>query len=706
MRLGLPLLALPLLYAQITLISPQVVWKPGDTLSNPWSGGLHAPQFSTIDLNGDNQDELVVFDRMDNRLLVFERQGLNWRYCPELSLYFPSFLRPHHWMLLRDYDGDGDKDLFTATPTGSNIRVWRNVSPSGSPPLYQLAYDTLKSTYYSYTTYLYSGYIDLPGITDIDGDGDLDLLVYEVLGTLIEWHRNKAIELLGRRDTLILELASGCWGHVYENYDYTSNQFSFSTYYCGPGQRPQRPQHSGGSLLPIQLNGDTLIDLIVGDFGPPFLIAGYNTGTRTIAHIDPATAQSPYPPSAPAIMPDFPAAFYEDVTGDGKPDLLVANNDGLAGTDRHSVWLYPNVGRVDSPAWAPPIIGWLHNTMLDIGTGAHPTFADLNGDGYPDLILSCRQTYQPSGPIPQAWLFLGNAQGFTLADSNWLNLPQYTGLLAPIFTAGDIDQNGRIDLLMGNSSGTIWRWEATAPNALSFQLLSQSFLTTSSEAAPLLYDIDNDGDLDLIVGTRNGRLSLFTNQNGNFQLVTDFLGQIEVRDTLSTLLGFARPALLPVAGSAPLLLVGNLTGFLRLYQPDWTAPTAPWPLLGDLANVIPFGTFTSPSTWAFSDSSWIAVGIRRGGVILARLDHSTALLPPSKPSSSASTYTLTPTQNGLYIHTTTPLTLTLLNASGQILWETRLSQPTFIERPLTPGLYLLRILNQNQVSIHRLLWME
>jgi hypothetical protein len=431
MRLGLPLLALPLLYAQITLISPQVVWKPGDTLSNPWSGGLHAPQFSTIDLNGDNQDELVVFDRMDNRLLVFERQGLNWRYRPELSLYFPPFLRPHHWMLLRDYDGDGDKDLFTATPTGSNIRVWRNVSPSGSPPLYQLAYDTLKSTYYSYTTYLYSASIDLPGIIDIDGDGDLDLLVYEVLGTLIEWHRNKAIELLGRRDTLILELASGCWGHVYENYDYTSNQFSFSTYYCGPGQRSQRPQHSGGSLLPIQLNGDTLIDLIVGDFGPPFLIAGYNTGTRTIAHIDPATAQSPYPPSAPAIMPDFPAAFYEDVTGDGKPDLLVANNDGLAGTDRHSVWLYPNVGRVDSPAWAPPIIGWLHNTMLDIGTGAHPTFADLNGDGYPDLILSCRQTYQPSGPIPQAWLFLGNAQGFTLADSNWLNLPQYTASSPP-----------------------------------------------------------------------------------------------------------------------------------------------------------------------------------------------------------------------------------------------------------------------------------
>jgi len=603
-----------LTYAQIAPTFPQVVWKPGDTLYNAWAGGLHAPQFSTIDLTADGQPELIAFDRMDNRLLVFEKQSPQWRYRPDLSFYFP---RLTHWMLLRDYDGDGDKDLFTASPVGSNVRVYRNIHPTGSPPFWQLTYDTLKSTYYGYTTALYSGAIDIPGITDIDGDGDVDFLVYEVLGTLIEWHRNKAIELLGRPDTLILELASGCWGHITEVYNQSTNEFSFSTSTCGPGQRQLRTQHAGGSLLPIQLNGDTLIDIIVGDFGPPYLIAGYNTGTRTIAHIDPATAQAPYPLFAPAVMPDFPAAYYEDVTGDGKPDLLVANNDGLAGTDRHSVWLYLNVGRVDSPAWAPPIIGWLHNTMIDIGTGAHPTFADLNRDGYPDLILTCRQTYTPTGPSTQAWLFWGGPSGFTLADSNWLNLPQFANLIAPIFTTGDIDGNGRLDLLMGTSTdaitGAIWRWEETSPASNNFQLLSRSFLSVSSEAAPLLYDIDNDGDLDLLVGTRNGRLALFTNQNGAFQLLTDYLGQIEVRDTLSTLLGYARPAILPIPGAGPLLLVGNITGFLRVYQPDWSSPTAAWPSVGDLSVVIQPGTFTSPSTWAFNDSTWLAIGLRRGG---------------------------------------------------------------------------------------------
>ena len=692
-----------LTYAQIAPTFPQVVWKPGDTLYNAWAGGLHAPQFSTIDLTADGQPELIAFDRMDNRLLVFEKQSPQWRYRPDLSFYFP---RLTHWMLLRDYDGDGDKDLFTASPVGSNVRVYRNIHPTGSPPFWQLTYDNLKSTYYGYTTALYSGAIDIPGITDIDGDGDVDFLVYEVLGTLIEWHRNKAIELLGRPDTLILELASGCWGHITEVYNQSTNEFSFSTSTCGPGQRQLRTQHAGGSLLPIQLNGDTLIDIIVGDFGPPYLIAGYNTGTRTIAHIDTATAQAPYPLFAPAVMPDFPAAYYEDVTGDGKPDLLVANNDGLAGTDRHSVWLYLNVGRVDSPAWAPPIIGWLHNTMIDIGTGAHPTFADLNRDGYPDLILTCRQTYTPTAPITQAWLFWGGPSGFTLADSNWLNLPQFANLIAPIFTTGDIDGNGRLDLLMGTSTdaitGAIWRWEETSPASNNFQLLSRSFLSVSSEPAPLLYDIDNDGDLDLLVGTRNGRIALFTNQNGAFQLLTDYLGQIEVRDTLSTLLGYARPAILPIPEAGTFLLVGNITGFLRVYQPDWSSPTAAWPSVGDLSVVIQPGTFTSPSTWAFNDSIWLAVGLRRGGVTLYRLDSfATSFASLQAP---AHTYRLTRTETGFYLHTTTPLTLTLLTPLGQTLWETTSSQPTFFEKPHTPGLYLLRITDKNHIFTHRLLW--
>ena len=45
----------------------------GDTLSNPWVGGLTAPQWSPIDFDFDGDEDLFAFDRDGSRLLAFER---------------------------------------------------------------------------------------------------------------------------------------------------------------------------------------------------------------------------------------------------------------------------------------------------------------------------------------------------------------------------------------------------------------------------------------------------------------------------------------------------------------------------------------------------------------------------------------------------------------------------------------------------------
>lgn len=587
---------------------------------NAWTGGWNAPQFSCIDLDGDGQEELLAFDRTDNSLLVFRRVAGSWQYLPLADTLFP---KPHlaGWVLLRDADGDGDKDLFTNR--NSNIRIFRNLAPPGAPPRWWPWYDTLYSTYYGYTTPLYASSIDIPALVDVDSDGDLDVLVYEVLGVLIEWHRNQAQELFARRDTLVLSLQSACWGHVYEEYDYQTNDFSFQPYFCGPGQRLEgglslgRTYHSGGTLLVTDLDGNGLKDLIVGDYGPPYLIAGFNAGTLDIAHIPPSTAIAHYPPGNPVALPTFPAAYYEDVTGDGKPDLIVANNDPLAGEDSRSVWMYENIGQVNSPAWAPPQVGWLHTTQLDVGTAAHPTLADLNRDGFLDLILSCEGHYTPNGSRTRAFLLQGGPGGLTLADTNWLSLSSYT-LRNPVFAAGDLDNDGRTDLIAGTSTGAFWHWEELSPGAVNFSLVTQNFagLSGSPYGAPLLYDYDGDGDLDLIAGARNGRLSLYRQDAGGaFTLVTDFLGRIEVRDTLSTLLGFARPALVDLdTNGVPELLVGNLTGFLQVYLPDWSQPTVRWTLAGDLSQFGPGVRRASPTTHITADSTVLLVGGLRGGV--------------------------------------------------------------------------------------------
>ncbi|MCS7189210.1 MAG: T9SS type A sorting domain-containing protein [Bacteroidia bacterium] len=662
-----------------------------DTLINAWAGGWNAPQISKVDIDGDGVEELFCFDRTDGRISIFRLAGQRWYWMPEADTLLPPALS--QWVLLRDYDSDGDKDLFTNVQ--SYIRVFQNIATPGNAPKWKLLHDTLISDYSGFPTYLYSGSIDIPAICDVDNDGDVDLLVYEVLGALIEWHKNHALEELGRSDTLVLRLQSSCWGHVYEVYDYAQNVFSFQPYTCGAGQREENPlplrvHHAGGTILPIDLNGDGLRDLIVGDDGPPYLIAGINTGSLQIAHIEPSTAITPYPPQFPLFLPSFPSSYYEDVTGDGKPDLICANNSGLTGEDNLSIWLYENTNRIDSPNWAPPVVGWLQNTQLDAGTAAHPTLADINRDGYPDLILSSEGYYRSGTSKSRAFLYWGTPTGFELADSNWLNLPQYANLRNPIFAVEDIDGNGKLDLIAGTSTGELWRWEENTSGAMNFSLITQSFggITGPPFAAPLLYDYDNDGDLDLIIGGRNGRLSLYRQDAPlSFSLITNFLGQIDMRDTLSTLIGFARPALSDLNQDGIYeLMVGNLTGFLRVFLILSATPSASWPMVAD----IPYrgGKRASPTTWIRPDSSLCIIGNAKGGAHAFVLERTSGT-------------TLSPTPalyNPPYVMSQSPLSIVLLSSgrgevyslSGQKLFS--FEGHGHIPLPSLPeGVYLLRL---------------
>ena len=58
---------------------------------------------------------------------------------------------------------------------------------------------------------------DYPAIVDLDGDGDLDILTFGVLGTFIEKHRNLSVERFGHRDSLVFEKTDPCWGRVAES---------------------------------------------------------------------------------------------------------------------------------------------------------------------------------------------------------------------------------------------------------------------------------------------------------------------------------------------------------------------------------------------------------------------------------------------------------------------------------------------------------
>ena len=68
----------------------KLILSNGDTLANGFAGGLNNPQIFNIDINGDNQIDLLVFDRDGSRWIPFEWNLNHWKYVPQWIKLFPS----------------------------------------------------------------------------------------------------------------------------------------------------------------------------------------------------------------------------------------------------------------------------------------------------------------------------------------------------------------------------------------------------------------------------------------------------------------------------------------------------------------------------------------------------------------------------------------------------------------------------------------
>lgn len=609
------LLTIPTVGAQwdVTFQGAVPVVRNGAPLRMPWAGGLNFVQISDIDLNGDGLKDLFLFDRSGNIVTTLLNNG-----SPGTAAYShvrlsapPSFFDElHDWVLLRDYNCDGKDDVFTYTQAG--FGVYRNTS-SGNVLSFEQVSNRVSSRYVSPSgagtvANLYVSQVDLPSIDDIDGDGDLDVLTFSLLGSYMEYHKNLSMELYGTCDSLTFELRNKCWGFFSENFSNNSVTLNVPCDFNVPNpeigewetDRPVTPgeederAHAGSTTLALDLNGDGVMEALLGDISFNNVLALYNGGTVEEALI--TSEDTLFPVYDVSVnLPVFPGCFYEDVNNDGLRDLLISPNATSLSENINSLWYFRNTGTDAAPVFERVQRDLFQDQMIDVGEGAFPVFFDHDRDGLLDLIVANHGYHSQAGAyIGSLALFrnTGTATSpqFTLLTNDYMGLST-SGIGMSMYPAfGDLDGDGDEDLYIGDLQGRLHAYRNTGGTGTAqFELWSPALTDASGAvidvgqfATPVFYDLDGDGLLDMLVGERNGNLNHYRNSGTAafpaWTLVSETAGGVSTVEWWNVT-GYSVPTVVELPGGQTELLLGSESGWIYQYTDLDPAAGSTWTLV-------------------------------------------------------------------------------------------------------------------------------
>lgn len=417
------------------------------------SWGMHA-----ADVDGDALVDILVC-RSDNDRLTWYRNLGGSQFAGEVVI--STAVNDPRMISSGDLDADGDIDLVSASAGDNKVAWYPNLGGGSFGPQVILS---------STATWAVDAFA-----VDIDGDGDLDVLSANQTGNRIAWHANDGTGTFGTAQTVAIT-ASTLRAAYPADVDGDGDTDVLSTsstddrvaWYANNGSGVFGAQQVISNLLdnPIfvvagDVDGDGDLDAVAsgnaadrlevfanngsGQFGGGYLVATSETSNPVLSRL-------------------------ADINGDGTLDVVVVSNG-----DGRLSW-YPNLG--DGSMGAQQVVAVASGMRF-----VEP--ADVDGDGDVDLF-----SINPPG----------SGFGLSINDGTGQFGPRVDlgdiGLLYAI-TTGDVNGDGFVDILFGLVD------EAGLKVALNngdgtFAIPDFDFNTTS-ERPVLLADIDDDGDLDVVI---------------------------------------------------------------------------------------------------------------------------------------------------------------------------------------------------------------